>query len=97
MHAAIASYFCEALECGGDEPPLWEGGGNATSREVGNAAFHHDSTALPKRWLGRHRTPKLREMCRGSRDASTTAVSSYSTFFANCTLGSCVVLSVVEP
>jgi hypothetical protein len=51
--SATRGTFREALECGGDEPPLWEGGGTAiiATKQASHAAGSHDSTALPKRWL----------------------------------------------
>jgi len=44
-------------------PPLWEGGGIATTRSLGclRSPGERYVPSLPKRWLVRHRTPKLRE------------------------------------
>src|SRR5947209_8580362 len=58
---AARGKFREALECGGDRATALEGRrtvGIAQNEQRSNTACRHASTTLPKRWLGRHRTPK---------------------------------------
>src|SRR3954451_9330046 len=59
--AAARRTFREALECGGDRATALGVRGKGTlapTEQASHAAGHHDSATLPKRWLGRHRTPK---------------------------------------
>jgi hypothetical protein len=48
------------LECGGDRATAL---GGRRNRDETHCVMLAPSPSLPKRWLDRHRTPKLREIC----------------------------------
>jgi len=53
------------LECGGKATALggWWNHDDSQSVMLAQLSRWSSSPSLPKRWLGRHRTPKLREIC----------------------------------
>src|SRR4051812_43550386 len=74
--------FREALDCGGERATalgVRVDGAHAKTQQASRAASDHDSSALPKRWLDRHRTPKC--FARNERFVSMTVLL----------LGGCVV------